>query len=265
MAHNHSYRLTHGYACGVFASFALFCAFGSPGPAIAAGPDCPDPQAALEVQAGWLADAKATAGIRILAIGSSSTQGIGASGPSFTYPAQLQSRLSALLGQEVEVDNQGIGGETIRATVGRLQAALTAGKPDLVIWQVGTNDAVIGEDETAFRDSLQQGLSALRAAKAPFVLLDPQFYPGLRDVARYERYVHIIHEMGALNGAAVFSRYALMKAWGGEPGGVLGAMLSKDQFHMSDRGYGCLARDLAIDLAPFWRPHASQAGGATSG
>jgi lysophospholipase L1-like esterase len=191
--------------------------------------------------------------LRILAIGSSSTQGIGASGPAFAYPAQLQTRLTTLLGRPVEVDNSGIGGETIGATVVRLKAALQTSKPDLVIWQVGTNDAVVGEDEGSFRASLIDGVSALRAAHTPYVLLDPQFYPGLKDVARYEQYVRIVDDTGERNGAAVFSRYALMKEWGSQSDGLLRAMLSKDAFHMSDRGYGCLAQNLATDLAPLLR------------
>ena len=142
--------------------------------------------------------------MRILAIGSSSTQGIGATGPSFTYPAQLQTRLAAMFGRAVEVDNSGIGGETIDATVKRLEAEIAAGKPDLVIWQVGTNDAVINEDEASFRGRLLQGVAAMRAAKVPFVLIDPQYYPGVHDVAHYEQYVQIIREVGAENGAAMF-------------------------------------------------------------
>ena len=195
---------------------------------------------------------------RILAIGSSSTQGIGASAPGFTYPAQLQLRLASLLGHPVEVDNAGIGGETIAATVVRLKAAL-ASKPDLVIWQVGTNDAVIGEDEASFRSSLLEGVAAIRATKTPFVLLDPQFYPGLKDAARYEQYVRIIDDTGRTSGAAVFARYAMMKEWETQSDSLLRAMLSNDAFHMSDRGYGCLAQSLAADLAPRLRQLSTQA------
>jgi lysophospholipase L1-like esterase len=163
-----------------------------------------------------------------------------------------------LLGRPVEVDNAGIGGETIAATVVRLKAAL-ASKPDLVIWQVGTNDAVIGEDEGSFRASLQDGVSAIRTAKIPFVLLDPQFYPGLKDAARYEQYVRIIDDTGESSGAAVFGRYAMMKEWEAQSDSLLRAMLTKDEFHMSDRGYGCLAQNLAADLAPRLRQLSTQA------
>jgi lysophospholipase L1-like esterase len=223
--------------------------------ALAASPDCPAKQEAFAADRPWRPNARPTsqAALRILAIGSSSTEGVGASGPDFTYPAQLQARLTDLLRRPVEVENAGIGGETITATVARLKTALEADKPDLVIWQVGTNDAVTGEDESLFRANLIDGITAIRATKTPFVLLDPQFYPGLKNVSKYEEYVRVVDDLGSHAGA-VFSRYALMKEWGAESDDLLRSMLSKDVFHMSDRGYGCLARNLAADLAPFWRP-----------
>jgi lysophospholipase L1-like esterase len=186
---------------------------------------------------------------RILAIGSSSTQGIGASAPNFTYPAQLQTDLSAALGQEALVENAGVGGETIATTLARLKAALKVDPPDLVIWQVGTNDAVRGDDEAQFRSLVEEGVETVRDAKIPLVLLDQQFYPGIKDADRYERFVGIVHDVGARYDDPVFPRYAMMKAWGAESPTLLRTMLWRDAFHMSDRGYGCLAEGLAADLA----------------
>lgn len=219
-----------GVAAGVIAGLSFAFALASSRPALAAGSDCPATPAAFAVDGVRPADTTANSGksLRILAIGSSSTEGIGATAPSYTYPAQLQTRLAAMLGRPVEVDNSGVGGETIGATVKRLEAALAAGKPDLVIWQVGTNDAVTDEDEGAFRGRLIEGVAAMRAAKVPFVLIDPQYYPGVRDVAHYEQYVRIIRDVGAESGAAVFSRYALMKEWGAQSDALLKTMLSKD-------------------------------------
>jgi len=187
-----------------------------------------------------------------LAIGSSSTQGIGASAPSFTYPAQLQLDLTAALGQPVTVENAGIGGETVITTLARLKAALKKERPDLVIWQVGTNDALRGDNESQFRARVEEGVKMVSDAKIPLILVDQQFYPGIKDLDRYERFVHIVHDIGAQYHDPVFSRYAMMKAWGAASPSLLRDMLSKDAFHMSDRGYGCLARDLAADLAPLW-------------
>ncbi len=58
------------------------------------------------------------------------------------------------------------------------------------------------------------------------------------------------HEVAAEYHTPVFPRYALMKAWDAESPSLRRDMLWKDGFHMSDRGYGCLAQDLAADMAP---------------
>ncbi len=50
--------------------------------------------------------------LRIVAMGSSSTQGYGASNPQFAYPAQLKMKLEAAMpGIKVHVWNKGVGGE----------------------------------------------------------------------------------------------------------------------------------------------------------
>ncbi|MEO8421554.1 MAG: SGNH/GDSL hydrolase family protein, partial [Hyphomicrobium sp.] len=50
--------------------------------------------------------------VRIIALGSSSTQGIGASSPKACYPVKLQAELSQRFpGNKITVENLGIGGQ----------------------------------------------------------------------------------------------------------------------------------------------------------
>jgi len=186
--------------------------------------------------------------IRILAIGSSSTEGIGASSPDHTYPAQLEDDLAALWKEPVSVVNSGKGGETVVQTIERLEAALKADKYDLVIWQVGTNDAINGVDESAFRALLERGISAVRQAGTEMVLLDQQYFPSIKDPARYERFVSAVSATGRERKVGVFSRYALMKEWNSRSPEELRAMLSADGFHMGDKGYDRLADCMADAL-----------------
>ena len=56
--------------------------------------------------------------LRIVAMGSSSTQGYGTTNPSFAYPAQLKMKLTeAMPGTTIHVFNKGIGGQD--AEIGR--------------------------------------------------------------------------------------------------------------------------------------------------
>ncbi len=181
----------------------------------------------------------------ILAIGSSSTEGVGASSPAHAYPAMLADELSHDDGIPANVRNAGVGGELAVKTAQRLKAALKAGWPELVIWQVGTNDALVGVDEALFRAAVESGVTAARAAGVPLMLIDPQFVARIPDSARYERFVAIVDEIGARLKVPVVSRYAMMKQRGSR---AALALLSGDGLHMNDLGYRCLAHAVAEEI-----------------
>lgn len=186
--------------------------------------------------------------LKILAIGSSSTEGIGASSPEHVYPARLAAELNRRTDFATRVRNAGVGGEVAAGTLIRLEAALTSGWPELVIWQVGTNDALIGVDETKFRATLENGVVAARAAGIPLILVDPQYSPRLATPPRYERFVHIIDDVAERDHVPLFSRYSMMKAWARGNAAGVAPLMSSDGLHMNDVGYACLARGLARSI-----------------
>jgi lysophospholipase L1-like esterase len=208
---------------------------------------CPGEAAAFDANGAVLAFPKGGAGVPldILAIGSSSTAGIGATSPANAYPARLEEELERRTGVDIDVKNAGVGGELAAKTLERLKTALKSGWARLVIWQVGTNDAIVGVDEALFRATVKAGIAAARAAGIPLVLVDPQFTFKSPDAARYERFVRMVDEIGAADRVPVLSRYATMKRWGAKSAAALGSLLSRDGLHMSDLGYRCLAHALA--------------------
>ncbi|MGH6936931.1 MAG: SGNH/GDSL hydrolase family protein, partial [Methylocella sp.] len=81
--------------------------------------------------------------VRILAIGSSSTLGYGASSKNMSYPAKLATILEhALKGVDVVILNRGVSGEMAEDSAERIRSEVTLRNPDLVLWQLGTNDAL---------------------------------------------------------------------------------------------------------------------------
>jgi acyl-CoA thioesterase I len=208
---------------------------------------CPSEAAAFESNGSSFAFPKFKAGLAndILAIGSSSTEGIGATSPANSYPARLEAELEKETGADFQVKNAGIGGEVAAKTLVRLKSALKSGWARMVIWQVGTNDALVGVDETLFRATVQAGIAAAQAAGVPMMLIGPQFTLKTPDPIRYERFVKMIDEIGSADHVPVLSRYSLMKSWSGKGGKTLSALLSGDGLHMSDLGYRCLAHALA--------------------
>jgi lysophospholipase L1-like esterase len=114
-----------------------------------------------------------------------------------------------------------------------------------VIWQVGTNDALVGVDEALFRATVESGIAAARAAGVPLLLVDPQFTAKIPDVSRYERFVAIVDGIGERLRVPVLSRYAMMKRRGTK---AALALLSGDGLHMNDLGYRCLAHAIAEEI-----------------
>jgi acyl-CoA thioesterase I len=211
---------------------------------------CPNEIAAYEHNGPPRAFPKVRVGLPkdILAIGSSSTEGIGATSPANAYPARLEAELEKETGADFEVKNAGIGGELAAKTLERLKSALKSGWARMVIWQVGTNDAIVGVDETLFRATVQSGIAAAKAAGVPMMLIGPQYTLKTPDPIRYERFVKMIDDIGAADHVPVLSRYALMKSWSGKGAKALSLLLSGDGLHMSDLGYRCLAHALAEAL-----------------
>ena len=82
--------------------------------------------------------------ITIVAIGSSSTAGAGASSPAANYPSRLAGRAHAAFPEasRFTVLNRGVNGEEVADMLRRFDTAVVAEKPDLVLWQLGTNSVI---------------------------------------------------------------------------------------------------------------------------
>ena len=105
--------------------------------------------------------------IRIVAIGSSSTQGYGATSPFSSYPAELLRVLQRrLVDVDIHIANKGANGEDVGEMVDRITRDVYPEKPDLVIWQAGTNAAIRGYDLDEFRRRLAKGIESLALQKA---------------------------------------------------------------------------------------------------
>lgn len=184
--------------------------------------------------------------IRIVALGSSSTEGTGASTKQATYPARFDQEMDRRFpGKDFQVTNLGKGGELVDAMLVRLVRDVIPSRPALVLWQTGVNDAISGVEIPIFRKALISGITALKAAGIEVVLVDPQYYPRSAGVPRYEDFVAVMRAVAREQGVPIFRRYAIMKhllASGQQSADVF---LWKDKFHLNDRSYACLAELMA--------------------
>ncbi len=186
--------------------------------------------------------------VRIVAFGSSSTEGVGASSPTASYPSQLERELSELLPHAtVVVLNRGIGGEDADDMSRRLPAIL-AEKPDLVIWQTGSNDPLRGVPVEQFISETRAGVAAMQAAGIDVMLMEPQYCRRLASAPGSARYRDAVRTVGAEMGVPVVRRYDLMQSWLRRGLVTPAEMLSADGMHMADAGYALLATDVAEQI-----------------
>jgi lysophospholipase L1-like esterase len=190
------------------------------------------------------------AALVIIAIGSSSTQGAGASDQAHTYPAllaeELQRRWPRL---SVTVMNQGRGGETAEQMLARFPQDVLSYRPQLVIWQTGSNHALQSEDMQGYETTVRKGVAQLQASHIDVILMDPQYAPRILGRPLHWTIVDTIRQVGNDLKVAVFRRFAVMRHWVTSGQYRTEDLISYDQLHMNDTSYNCIARLLADSLA----------------
>ncbi|WP_371346818.1 SGNH/GDSL hydrolase family protein [Ancylobacter sp. IITR112] len=181
----------------------------------------------------------------IVAIGSSSTAGAGASSPQATYPSRLEATLRARFpAADISVVNRGVNGQDAPEMLARFDTDVAALKPTLVIWQSGVNALFRDNGLASADDLLHEAIARVKAIGADLVLVDPQYAPRVLADADSGPMVRLMNEVGAEEGVAVYHRFALMRDWHETASMGFDSFLWKDKFHMNDWGYDCFARDL---------------------
>ena len=188
--------------------------------------------------------------LTIVAIGSSSTAGAGASSPAASYPSRLADELQRLFpGRDIRVLNRGVNGEEAHDMLARFASSVLAEGPDLVLWQVGTNSVLRDHPLAPASLLIRDGVRQLKSSGADVVLMDPQFAP--RVIAKPEA-----AEMVALISAAakeanvdLFQRFAVMRYWSDAEHLPFASFLSQDELHLNDWSYGCVAKLLGAAIA----------------
>jgi acyl-CoA thioesterase-1 len=186
--------------------------------------------------------------ITIVALGSSSTYGFGASSPTASYPSRLAQELAQRFpGGQFTVLNRGRNNDEASETLARLDRDVIAEKPDLILWQVGTNALL--RNMPLQTETLQQGLARMKAIGADVVLIDPQFAPRVLAPLRAEAMVALIAETAAAEHVGLFQRYALMRRWYETERLPLQTFLAFDGLHMNDWSYACLGKWMGAAIA----------------
>lgn len=140
-------------------------------------------------------------------------------GPAIGGP-QLVERRRTRLQQELERRLPGVAFEFLDEgqsagfawdDFSRIRQEVARAEPDLVLWQVGTSDALASVDPDRFGDTLLSAAEWLKGRGIDFILIDPPFVPRVGHEDLYWRIVGKISEVSDRAGLNLFRRYAAMQ------------------------------------------------------
>jgi len=188
--------------------------------------------------------------IKVVAIGSSSTYGAGASSREASYPSRLEVELGRhFSGHKFTVINRGVNGEEAADMIARFETGVTSENPHLVLWQVGTNSLLRDRPFDPRGTLLHEGIARLKAIRADIVLIDPQFAPRVVAKTTVDDTLALLARIAKEEKVGLFRRFAMMRSWHESDKLPFEAFVSADGLHMNDWSYACWAKGLGMAIA----------------
>jgi acyl-CoA thioesterase I len=179
----------------------------------------------------------------IVAFGDSLTAGLGVPAEQ-SYPSRLAERLTAE-GYAYRVANAGVSGDTTAGGLRRVDWALRL-KPEIVILELGANDALRGQDLAAVRANVDQLVARFQAAGARVLVAGMRLPPnyGPRYGGEFQR---IFEEVARRRGAALMPFF--LEGVAGVP-----RLNQPDGIHPTAEGYAVVVDRLWPHLRPLLGP-----------
>jgi len=179
----------------------------------------------------------------IVAFGDSLTAGLGVPADQ-AYPAVLAAKLKAD-GYPYRVVNAGVSGDTTAGGLRRLDWALRLA-PQIVIVELGTNDALRGQDLATVRANLDQIVGRFQAAGARVLIAGMKLPPnyGLRYTTEFQK---MYEDVAKQRRAALMPFF--LDGVGGDP-----RLNQPDGIHPTAEGYRIIVDRLWPYLRPLLKP-----------
>jgi acyl-CoA thioesterase-1 len=183
--------------------------------------------------------------LRILAIGASSASMLGGTRDSMPLLEQILER--SIKGLDVEIINRGVSGELAAAAAERLKIEVALNHPDVILWQVGTNDAFAQVPVEEFESTVREMLQWLRKHNVDAILIGLHYMKQLATNEHYQAIRASLRRIVAAEGVLRIGRY--------ESSEILARTLREESqpepstFGLNDGGYNCMAQYLARAIA----------------
>jgi acyl-CoA thioesterase-1 len=179
--------------------------------------------------------------LRILAMGAAPGR-IGTHGGGYT--ALIEGMLeNALKGIDVVMINRGVSGELAANAAQRMKNEVALNEPDLVLWQVGTNDALAYVDPHEFATVVKDQIDWLKNHKVDVVLVGLQFAPQMLRDNHYKQIRDTLRNVATTENVIVIRFFEAMQII--EHAERDGALPVPSEFERSEAGYSCLAQYVA--------------------
>jgi lysophospholipase L1-like esterase len=180
--------------------------------------------------------------VRILSIGASPR--FGRRSARGTHAELIEQILEqAIKGLDVVMINRGVSGELAAQAAVRIRNEVALNEPDLVLWQVGTNDALAYVPLDALEATLVDSVRWLKSHKVDVVLVGLQYVDRLAQDEHYNEVRVLLRKVAARENVMIVRRYEAQRfLLHAETGG---GGLVPDEFQRSDAGYVCLAQYMA--------------------
>jgi hypothetical protein len=133
---------------------------------------------------------------------------------------------------------------------GVLEKVLLDEKPNLVVLQTGTYDALQGIDPEHFRASVADGVETLQAGGADVILMNMQYSPRTESTIALGGYADNMRWVAREREVPLFDRLAIMRHW--YDSGMIDLYAATKDVGLAKRVHECIGRALAsmvIDAA----------------
>jgi Flp pilus assembly protein TadG len=205
-----------------------------------------------------VARAVAAKHLSILVLGAGSSQLPGSNGARDAYPARLQHALAEkLYGVEVKVTTDVKPKRSAADMVKALPLALSNVKPQLVVWQTGTVDAMQAIDPDQFSQALERGINVSRNAGADVIFINPQYSPRTESMIALGTYAENMRWVALQQEVPLFDRFGIMKFWADN--GTFDLYSATKKLDIAAHVHDCIGRllaDLVVGAAKSSEPHA---------
>src|SRR5262245_8064346 len=150
---------------------------------------------------------------------------------------------NAVKGLDVEIINRGVSGELVRDAQERLKVQVALNRPDLVLWQVGTNDALMQTPVDSFEQTVTDTVRWVKEHNVDIVLVGLHYARQMAGDPHYQAIRASVQRIAEREKVMRIGYYEAMETI--MRARSMAALPQSDEFTLTESGYLCLAQYVA--------------------